>query len=131
MEKRQEIFNFKNYEHFDRFEMLTESNDDLKNCFDDCTDVNKAAIKWLKIPNNLIRKSFKKIRIKQEKVNPELENLFSTKESIRSKISEIEKKENADEDLEELFGYEEEFDDTVEKIATICAEKNRDLVNKY
>ena len=64
MEKRQEIFNFKNSEQFDRFEMLTESNDDLRNCFDDCTDVNKAATKWLKILNNLIQKSFKKIRIK-------------------------------------------------------------------
>ena len=58
LEKRQEIFNFKNSEQFYKFEMQTESNDDLRNCFEDCTDVNKAANKWLKILNNLIRKSF-------------------------------------------------------------------------
>lgn len=58
---REEIFNFRNTEQFQRFEMLTESDDDLKNCFKDCTDVNKAADKWLKILNNLIKKSFKKV----------------------------------------------------------------------
>ena len=71
---RQEIFDFKNEEQFNRFEMLTERGKDLKNCFEDCSDVNKSANKWLKIVNNLIKKFFKKIRIKQQKMNPELEN---------------------------------------------------------
>ena len=35
LETRQEIFNFKNEENFQTFEMLTESDDDLNNCFDD------------------------------------------------------------------------------------------------
>ena len=76
--------------------MLTESDDDLKNCFNDCTDVNKAADKWLKILNNLIKKSFKKIRIKQQKMDPVLENLFESKESIRNKIDSLEKREDAE-----------------------------------
>ena len=78
-EKRQEVYNFKNEEQFQRFEMLTESDKDLKDCFKDCTDVNADANRWLKILNNLIKKSFKKIRIKQQKMNPDLEKLFAEK----------------------------------------------------
>ena len=129
MEKRQEIFNFKNSDQFNQFEMLTESNDELRHCFDNCIDLNMSANKWLKILNTVIRKSFKKIRIKQQRMNPELENLFSMKESIRGKISEMESNENAD--FDEIFGLEDEFEDTVEKIASICAKKNKDLVNEY
>jgi hypothetical protein len=79
----------------------------------------------------LITKSFKKIRIKQDKMNPDLENLFSIKESLRNKISEIENSDNADEGIDELFGLEEEYDDAVDKIATICAQKNKELVEEY
>ena len=35
VDNRQEIYNFQNVESFQRFEMLTESDDDLKNCFVD------------------------------------------------------------------------------------------------
>ena len=57
---RQEMFNFKDIENFHKFEMLTESDDELNNCFDNCTDLNKAANKWLKRLNFLIQKSFEK-----------------------------------------------------------------------
>ena len=63
---RQEIFKFK-------FEMLTESDEELNNCFDDCTDLNKATNKWLKRLNFLIQKSFKKMRIRKQKMNPNME----------------------------------------------------------
>ena len=128
---RQEIFNFKNEEQFNRFEMLTESDKDLKNCFEDCSDVNKSANKWLKIVNNLIKKSFKKIRIKQQKMNPKLENLFATKESIKSKIEVLENSENNEDLLDDLFELEEEYDETIEKIGNLCATKNKELVNQY
>ena len=117
-EKRQEIYNFKNEEQFQRFEMLTESDKDLKNCFKDCTDVNAAANRWLKILNSLIKKSFKKIRIKQQKMNPDLEKLFAEKESIRSKINNLENSEETELDIDEVFGLEEDYEETVERISS-------------
>ena len=128
---REEIFNFRNAEQFQRFEMHTESDDDLKNCFNDCTDVNKAADKWLKILNNLIKKSFKKVRIKQQKMNPNLENLFASKESIRNKIDSLEKREDAEDVIDELFGLEEQYEVTVNKIAEVCANRNKEIVEEY
>ena len=129
--ERQEIFNFNNEEQFKRFEMLTESDTELRNCFTDCTDVNKTADKWLKILNKLIKKKFKKIRIKPQKMNPDLEKLFSEKESIRSKINILENSENVEEVIDEVFGLEEEYEDTVDRISTLCADRNKNLVDEY
>ena len=70
------MFNFGHLESFQRFEMLTESDDNLDKCFDQCVDVNKAAKKWLKIWNKLIRKYFKNIRIQNDKTNPKLTIYF-------------------------------------------------------
>ena len=130
-EKRQEVYNFKNEEQFQRFEMLTESDKDLKDCFKDCTDVNAAANRWLKILNNLIKKSFKKIRIKQQKMNPDLEKLFAEKESIRSKINNLENSEETELDIDEVFGLEEDYEETVERISSLCADRNKKLVDEY
>ena len=130
-EMRQEIFNFNNEDNFKRFEMLTESNDDLIQCFDKCDDLNLAANRWLKMVNNMIKKSFKKVRIKKQKINPELETLFAEKENIRSKISQLENEENADKVLDEMIRLDDQYEDTVDKIATICADKNRALVDEY
>ena len=88
--ERQEMFNFQDVENFQKFEMLTESDEELRNCLDDCDDLNKGANQWMKRLNFLIQKSFRKIRIKKQKINPELKILFEEKESLRSKISELE-----------------------------------------
>ena len=84
------MFNFQDVENFQKFEMLTESDEKLRNCLDDCDDLNKGANQWMKRLNFLIQKSFRKIRIKKQKINPELEIFFEEKESLRSKISELE-----------------------------------------
>ena len=100
---RQEIFNFKHEECFQRFEMLTESNNDLVNCFDECSDLNMAANKWIKILNNLIQKSFKKIRIRKQKMDPIISKLFDEKEQLRSKISDMENRDDVCDFLDELL----------------------------
>ena len=84
---------------------------------------------WMKLFNFLIQKSFRKIRIRKQKVNPELESLFKEKESLRTKISEIE-----DDNLEnifEIFNLDEEYDEVVDRISSICASRNKELVDKY
>ena len=130
-DQRQEIFNFKDEENFHKFEMLTESNDDLEKCFDECTDVNKAASKWMKVLNSLIKKCFRKIRIKKQKPNPILEKLFSEKENIRSQISELDSEENICENLDELLTLDEKYEAVIEKISNICAMKNKKIVDEY
>ena len=84
MNERQEMFNFQDVENFQKFEMLTDSDDELGKCFDDCDDLNKAANKWMKRFNFLIQKSFRKIRIRKQKVNPELESLFKEKRIFKN-----------------------------------------------
>ena len=130
VDNRQEIYNFQNVESFQRFEMLTESDDDLKNCFVDCQDLNKSANKWLKRLNILIQKSFRKIRIKKQKVNPALQALFEQKESIRSQISELEKNEEILENLEELTDLDGKYEEVIDEISKICATKNKELVEE-
>ena len=129
MNERQEMFNFQDVENFQKFEMLTESDDELGTCFDDCDDLNKAANKWMKRFNFLIQKSFRKIRIRKQKVNPELETLFKEKESLRTKISEIE--DDNLENIDEILNLDEEYDEVVDKISDICASRNKELVDKY
>ena len=120
-----------NEDSLQKFEMLTESNADLEQCFDNCSDLNQAANKWLKILNNLIHKSFRKIRIKKQKLSANLEALFTEKESLRSRITKLENRENICDYLNELFALEEKYEEVVEKISNICALKNNELVDGY
>ena len=57
------IFNYKNDEDFEKFRSETERNDQLLSCFDDVTDFDIAANKWLKLLNDIIRRCFRKIRL--------------------------------------------------------------------
>ena len=127
-EKRKEVFNFRNNLDFEVFKNLSEHNEDLSKCFDDDNeDIEDSSKRWLKIVNNLIKRAFRKIRIKKNNITPELELLFQEKESIKNKIAE---KEN-----QELFLEAEELNkkliDINEKISIICAAKNKAIVDEY
>ena len=91
-EKRKEVFNYKNNLDFEAFKKLSEHNEDLNKCFDDDKeDIEDSSKRWLKIVNNLIKRAFRKIRIKKNKMSPELECLFQEKESMKNEIAEKEK----------------------------------------
>ena len=65
--KREEIFNFNDQEGFKRFVQETSTNDALKHCFDDeSEDVEVSSKRWLKILNNIIKTSFRTIRIRKQ-----------------------------------------------------------------
>ena len=53
-----------------------------------------------------------------------LEVLFDEKESIRSKIIELEKQDDTLGLLDELVSMDEKYDEVVDKISNICASKN-------
>ena len=74
---------------------------------------------------NLIKASFRKIRIKKNKLPPKLEKLFLEKERIKSKIAE---NENQNYLNSSLF---EELEQVNDNIAQLCADKNKNLVDEY
>ena len=124
---RIEVYNFKNENNFKTFQFNTEENKELINCFEDFDNFNEACTKWLQIFNEIIRKSFKKIRIKKDKNSDELDNLFLKKESLKQKIEEAEEKET----LDVIMKLDKDYQTVVEEIASICAKKNKDLVKDY
>ena len=127
-DERREIFNYKNTEDFKTFQSISEDNQHLNHCFDNTNeDIEESSKRWLKIVKNLIKYSFKKIRIRNNKISPKLEKLFQEKERLKSKLAEIEN-ENYNVTKVKLH---KELEEVNEAIAKICAEKNKNLVNEY
>ena len=127
-EKRKEVWNYKNDVDFEKFKTLTESDKDLNKCFDDENeDLEESSKRWLKLVNNIIKRAFRKIRIKKNKIAPELEILFQDKESIKIKIAENEN----DEFHEEAAVLNNKLVDINEKISKLCAAKNKAIVDEY
>ena len=124
--QRKEIFNFKNVEDFDKFRIVTENDDELLQSFDDESDLNQSANKWLELVNKRIRKCFRKIRLGKSFKNKELEALFTKKEKLVTEINQAEK-----EDLDHVSDLKEEIENTINQISSICASKNKDIVNEY
>ena len=124
---RIEMFNFKNIEDFKIYQNNTEQNDELLECFKNVVDFNAACKKWLKVFNNIIRKSFKKIRISKSKNSVDLDQMFAKKESIKQRIIEAEHSD----DLDVLMQLETEYEEVVDEIANICSEKNKNIVKDY
>ena len=65
--------------------------------------------------------------MKKTKISPKIELLFQEKESIKTKIAD---KENL-EDIEAVAELNDKLNKVTDKIANICAEKNKALVNEY
>ena len=127
-DERVEIFNFKNDEDFSKFQNLSIDNDDLKHCFDNINEnIENSSKRWLMTVKNLIKTSFRKIRLRKNKMPPHLEKLFQKKEGIKSKIAEQENLK----DVDEVIKLNDELEKVSEEISSICAEKNKDLVNEY
>ena len=127
--ERIEIYNFNNKEDFMKFKAATENNDDLLQCFTDSTeDFNTSCDKWMFILNNLIKKSFKRIRINHKKSpNLPLDNLFKLKESLKSKIYEC----NSNNDLEGSLDAEDKLEKVDEDIADLISAKNKKIVEDH
>ena len=126
IENREEVYNFKNAEDFANFVSETNNNPALNSCFDDENeDLNKACNHWLSLLNTIIRKCFRKIRLKKVMKDKELEKLFEKKEELKTFLSLNENSHS------EYYDKQEELDNVIEDIAEKCAKKNSDLVKKY
>ena len=91
VEKRTEILNFKNEENFKTFVEITNNSDELKKCFTDPNeDLEKASKSWLKCIKLILKGSFDKIRIRKGNLKPQLQLLFQERETLKSKIAQLE-----------------------------------------
>ena len=85
---RIEIYNYQNNDDFEMFRNETENNEQLRDCYkDENEDLEIASKRWLSIVNKNIIKCFKKIRIKKQRVNKDLENLFAMKDELKSLLA--------------------------------------------
>ena len=130
VEIRHEILNYKNKEEFETFIKLTDDSEELRTCFDDDNeDMENSSKKWLKYLKIILKASFSKIRIKRGKLDldPKLQLLFQEKETLRTKIGQLENKNK----FEEIKYLQELLETVDERIATICANKNKKIVHEY
>ena len=82
--ERFEVYNLKNLERQSKFKALTSTSNVLSSVFDQEEDLNIACKKFMKRLKGCIVKSFKKIRIKPEQCDPEV-NIFFEKKKIFEK----------------------------------------------
>ena len=125
---RIEIFNYSDQESFTNYCEVTEKNEALIECFnDESEDLQTMTTRWMKVFNNILRRSFKKIRIRKFKADPNLNALFTTKETLTAKLAQA----RNDDKIDTVNIIEEEIENTNEKISKICAENNKKIVEDY
>ena len=125
---RIEIFNYSDQESFTNYCEVTEKNEALIECFnDESEDLQTMTTRWMKVFNNILRRSFKKIRIRKFKADPNLNALFTTKETLTAKLAQA----RNDDKIDTVNIIEEEIENTNEKISQICAENNKKIVEDY
>ena len=124
---RIEIFNYNNKEDFSTFQEATEDCPDLLECFNGDEDVNISSKKWLKTFNNILQKSFKKVRINKTRNDSEIDKLLEQREEMKLKLS----KEENNENLRVCLELEDTINDLDNKIGDICADKNKKIAEDY
>ena len=107
---------------------MTESNTGLLECFlDEKEDLEVSSRRWLKTFNNLLHRSFKKVRKNKGKTNPELDVLFESKEKLKVILAEAENNE----DIVETMKINNDIEKVNEEISEICADSNRKVVEDF
>ena len=112
--KREETYNFKNKECLQNFKEMTSQGRFLSEVFDDENkDINVKTKQFLKRLKFVITKCFRKIRVKKQEKNGELDELFDKRRELRTKKDEVSQQELA----------------SIEELLSMClAEKNLKLV---
>ena len=104
-EERKEVFLFNDPEGIKTFKTLTSSNS-LSNCFTS-SNFEAASKKWFKELNNIIHRSFKKVRISgKSNKNKDIHKMLKEKDDILKKHDELRRdieECNANEEMYKLF----------------------------
>ena len=119
---RVEVYDYKNRDNFAIFVKNTDTHKALRTCFDnEEEDLESSTKRWLQILKTTIKLSFKKIRIKNNKLQPELEKLFRRKESLLYDIADLEDQEN----FVKAAAVRDDLNKVQNSIADICAKQNK------
>ena len=112
--ERIEIFNFKNTESQAVFRKLTSETEDFTNCFQDGKPLKQQIENWQRTLKNYCQKSFKKVRVRRNKIKP-LKANFSRMINERNMLARI------PENTSEIHQLDQ-------KIADIEAEENYKII---
>ena len=128
--ERLEIYNLKNREGQKKFKELTTEDEELTMIFENVKNIDEATEIFINKVNNHIKSSFNKIRI-TEKINKEVEKLFSKRKQLRSKTDDLSKSElkKVEDKLAEMCA-ESNYTKIVEEIADIKCEEGGVNVGK-
>ena len=83
-----EIYNLKDEIGLNKFKALTSKDNFLSSVFNNEGDIETQTNKFLKRLNYCLSICFKKIRVSKTKRNPEVEQLFARRKSLRKKSDE-------------------------------------------
>ena len=113
---------------FIRFTSLSDKNETFRELFnDEKEDLEVSCKKWLKNVDRIIALSFKKIRIRKNKINQNIEEMLQKKENIKAKMAVIEN----DEDNEKYEELNKELEEIIEQVSQSCSDKNKQVVEEF
>ena len=121
-QERKEIFNFKNQECQEVFFNITSETSDLTGCFKNDFNFQVQAQKWNKTLNGMFHKSFRKIRVTDNKSKPDkVTDLLEKRKQLKREMASCQV-ENEKEDLQK------QLDEVDVTLANECEERNRQKV---
>ena len=115
---REEYFNFKNVENQESFRDILNSENNLTKCFENSDGVEKQTERWFAAFNNIVHRSFKKIRVSGKSKESESVSLLRKRTELLQKIK-------IDPNNDEL---KEELEKVVEQVTEIVSKENRDKI---
>ena len=132
---RKEVFNFNDTDAQETFKSLTSGNL-LSNCFLSSSSTEVAAKKWFKEFNNILHRSFKKVRITgRNDKRSDVNELMMEKNKIVKKLEEFKKSIEEDvpsaEMYTSLFDEEDNLENVNGRIADLTAQKNAEMINLH
>ena len=133
-DNRNEIFLFNDPEGQRKFKSLT-SGLTLSSCFLS-TNIETASKKWFKEFNNIVHRSFKKVRIVgRDNKDKDMNKILKEKNEIRRKYDDLRnaiEELNADKDVyKSYFDLEDQLEEIDEKIGELTADKNAELIDEH
>ena len=100
---REEMFNFRNRKCQEAFKEATEMNEELLDCFDNNLEFKDQSKTWLKCFNSVIRNSFRKVRIvdNKKKQNVKMRTMLNSRIEMKQNM----KKKNISEEMRDQIEF--------------------------
>ena len=114
---REEMFNFRNRKCQEAFKEATEMNEELLDCFDNNLQFKDQSKTWLKCFNSVIRNSFRKVRIvdNKKKQNVKMRTMLNSRIEMKQNM----KRKNISEEMRDQIEFRiKQIEEDIEKEVT-------------